>query len=66
MGRAVMDPTYAKSEIAKNPVWDLAFVLSEIMNDGAPIGWGRYISTAECLLAAFDVKRKTPPPSERT
>lgn len=54
------DPTYVREEISANPEWDLAFVLSEIMNDNAPIGWGRYISTAQCLLAAFDIKRKTP------
>ena len=52
------DPTYVKEEIAKNPVWQLAFDLSEIENDGAPIGWGRYIWKAECLLALYDMKRK--------
>ncbi len=52
------DPTYAREEIRANPEWDLAFVLSEIQNDGAPIGWSTYIMTAKCLLAAFDIKRK--------
>lgn len=52
------DPTYNKEEIAKNPAWQLAFDLSEIQNDGAPIGWGRYIWVAECLLALYAMQRK--------
>ena len=52
------DPTYDKEQIEANPTWDLAFVLSEIQNDDAPLGWSRYISTAKCLLAAFDIARK--------
>ena len=31
------DPTYDRDEIRRNPVWELAFVLSEIQNDGAPL-----------------------------
>jgi hypothetical protein len=54
------DPTYVRSEIDANPVWELAFVLSEIQNDGAPIGWGKYIGVARCLLDSYDIKRKTP------
>lgn len=52
------DPTYDQTAIKANPTWDLAFVLSEIENDGAPIGWSKYILTAECLLGAFEIKRK--------
>ena len=52
------DPTYAREDIRANPVWDVAFVLSEIQNDGAPIGWGRYISTAKCLMSTFEIRRK--------
>lgn len=52
------DPTYVKSEIEANPAWELAFTLSEIENDNAPIGWSHYIPTAECLLAAYEIKRK--------
>ncbi len=55
------DPTYNKSEIKNNPVWDIAFILSEIMNDNAPIGWGKYILTAQCLLGVFEIKRKKQP-----
>lgn len=44
------DPTYSKSQIESNPTWYLAWTLSEIMNDGAPIGWSKYIWVAECLI----------------
>ena len=53
------DPTYVKAEIEANPEWHLAFVLSEIVNDNAPIGWSEQILTARCLLAAFDIKPKS-------
>ena len=52
------DPTYDRKQIDDNPVWQLAFTLSEIENDDAPLGWARYISTAECLLDNYDIKRK--------
>ena len=54
----MIDPTYVQAEINANPVWELAFVLSEIENDCAPIGWSRYIGTAECLLAHFKIERR--------
>lgn len=53
-----VDPTYNQTEIRANPEWDLAFVLSEIRNDDAPIGWSKYISTARSLLAVFRIQRK--------
>jgi hypothetical protein len=52
------DPTYVKDVIQANPIWELAFSLSEIMNDNAPIGWSKYIFPAECLLAHYEMKRK--------
>ena len=52
------DPTYVMEEIEADPEWELAFVLSEIENDNAPIGWSRYIGKAKCLLAHFDIKKK--------
>lgn len=52
------DPTYNKDEIDAVPEWQLAFSLSEIENDNAPIGWSRYISTAKCLLANYEIKKK--------
>jgi len=42
-----MDPTYDKELINQNPVWKFAFELSEIENDLAPLGWSKYIPTAE-------------------
>lgn len=56
--RGMPDPTYVKKTIEANPVWDLAFVLSEISNDNAPIGWSQYITVARCLLAHYDIKVK--------
>lgn len=52
------DPTYDRKVINCNPVWDLAYFMSEAMNDNAPIGWSRYICTAKYILDHFDVKRK--------
>ncbi len=52
------DPTYNREEIKKKPEWELAFVLSEIQNDTAPLGWGRYIFVAECLLAHYKIELK--------
>lgn len=47
------DPTYVRADIDANPIWRLAFFLSEIDNDRAPIGWGKYQSMAASLLANF-------------
>ena len=55
------DPTYNREAIAKNPEWQLAFILSEIQNDGAPIGWAKYLFVAKCLLDAYDMKLKQKP-----
>jgi len=54
----VNDPTYMREEIVNNPVWELAFSISEIQNDNAPIGWSDYIWLSESLLSQFDIKRK--------
>lgn len=53
------DPTYVTAEIKKNPVWHAAWVLSEIYNDNAPIGWGRYISTAKRMSEIFKTKENS-------
>jgi hypothetical protein len=47
---AVNDPTYVKKEIEARPEWRLAFFLSELENDDAPLGWGKYIWKAEAIL----------------
>ena len=52
------DPTYDRETIKANPVWDLAFTMSEIMNDAAPIGWWKYAFAAECLLKHYDITPK--------
>lgn len=54
----MQDPTYDQEEINANPAWQLAFSLSEIENDNAPIGWSKHISTAQCLLDNYEIKRK--------
>ena len=56
------DPTYEKEKIEANREWHVAWVLSEILNDLAPLGWSRYTSIAKCLLAAFDM---TPKPESK-
>lgn len=35
------------SDLDRNGVWQIAFTLSEMVNDNAPIGWDRYIPLAE-------------------
>lgn len=52
------DPTYQKDLIETNPTWELAFTISEIENDNAPIGWCKYIPLAECLLYNYDITKK--------
>jgi hypothetical protein len=54
----MIDPTYNREAISANPEWELAFTLSEIENDNAPIGWSRYISTARTLRHHYEIKRK--------
>lgn len=41
------DPTYDKEVIDRNGVWKIAFTLSEMVNDMAPIGWSKYVPDAE-------------------
>lgn len=51
------DPTYAKAEIDADPAWRLAWRLSEVDNDDAPIGWSRYIPLARWVLNHYEEKR---------
>lgn len=46
-----MDPTYDRQEIDAKPEWKIAFILSEIWNDNAPIGWAKFIPAAEKAIA---------------
>lgn len=47
------DPTYVRAEIDANPVWQLAFRLSEVHNDHAPLGWSHYIGLADWLIQHY-------------
>lgn len=44
------DPTYDRTEINKNPEYLIAFILSELGNDEAPIGWSVYLTDAKVIL----------------
>lgn len=52
----IQDPTYIKLEIEAKPNWKLAFELSEIDNDNAPIGWFNYIHLANHLISKYNIK----------
>lgn len=52
------DPTYERDKIDADPVWRLAYDLSEIDNDNSPIGWYKYVSMARCLLDNYTMERK--------
>jgi hypothetical protein len=52
------DPTYVREAIDANPEWRLAFRLSEVDNDDAPLGWARYIPLARWLRENFDMTEK--------
>jgi hypothetical protein len=57
----MIDPTYNRAEIDANPEWRLAFRLSEVDNDNAPIGWSRYVTLAAWLLRTFELKERVRP-----
>jgi len=52
------DPTYNQEAIYANPVWKLASWMSEVDNDNAPIGWGKYIHLAEWTLRTYALTEK--------
>jgi hypothetical protein len=54
----VEDPTYNKEKIDQDPVWKLAFWMSEIDNDNAPIGWSRYTILSRAILNKFNLEEK--------
>jgi hypothetical protein len=57
-GLQMQDPTYVKELIEDNEIWRLAFLMSEIDNDNAPVGWGKYIHLARYLLDKYELKLK--------
>jgi hypothetical protein len=46
----LIDPTYDRVSIEANPIWGIAFILSECFNNNAPIGWSRYIWAAREVI----------------
>lgn len=52
------DPTYVREQIEADPKWALAFRMSEVDNDDAPIGWYRYVPLASWLLYRFELTEK--------
>lgn len=54
----MQDPTYNIEDIKSNPIWELAFTLSEIQNENSPLGWSKYIYDAEILLNKYQIKAK--------
>lgn len=46
------DPTYNKSLIDKKPEWKIAWILSQCLDDNAPINWSKYIWVAEEIIKA--------------
>ena len=51
------DPTYDKKVIEQNGVWHIAFIISEMVNDMAPIGWSKYAPEAEEAIKKAREKR---------
>lgn len=49
---------FEKEKIESNPMLQLAWDLSQIIDDLAPIGWWRHKMTARCLLSGYEMKRK--------
>jgi len=60
LGQIRNDPTYNMDIINSKPDWKLAFELSEVDNDNAPIGWFSYIHLASHLNRKYEIKTKEP------
>lgn len=54
----MIDPTMNHDEINAVPEWKLAFELSEVDNDLAPIGWSNYITLANHLIKKYYLEEK--------
>jgi len=52
------DPTYIVEDIQRDPIWRLAFEMSELDNDNAPIGWGQYIELARLMTHKYEIREK--------
>ena len=47
---------FEREVIDANPVLHLAWVIAQIKDDAAPLGWWRHVSFAEMLLDNFEIK----------
>lgn len=52
------DPTYNKNMIDTDPIWKLAFEMSEMDNNYAPLGWGQYIHLATLIFSKYELRKK--------
>ena len=50
------DPTYNKKEIVKNPAWHIAWIISQCVDDEAPLGWSKRIWIADQIVKELNVK----------
>ena len=48
------DPTYDRKAINRKTTWKIAYLISEMTNDDAPVGWGRFIPVAEVIVAMIE------------
>lgn len=55
------DPTYEKNRIEGDGTWHIAYILSELVNDNAPIGWGKFIPIAENAVANARKQERSQP-----
>lgn len=50
---------YERDVIDANPVLELAWVIAQIVDDGAPMNWWRHVSLAECLLDNYTITKRS-------
>lgn len=56
-----LDPTFNLEVINADPDMELAFCMSELENDNAPIGWSKYLPLAKMLRSHYNISRKEKP-----
>lgn len=54
------DPTYNINEIKSDPILYAAWIMSECLNDSAPIGWHKYVWIVEELDKNQLIKKNEP------
>jgi len=50
---------YEQDKINSNPKLELAWSISQILDDNAPINWWKHKSLATCLLANYKIEKKS-------